>query len=666
MSQTLTTLYSILGISRTASTEEIRRAYHHAARHYHPDVNTRPGETELFLQAQQAYEILSDPQKRAAYDATLPAMEPSDSPVRVRTTYSRTFLPVLDAPQLVYALLEFTPSSPDSRASASRTALNLALVLDHSTSMQGARIQAVKAAALELIGQLSPQDILSVIVFNDRAETLLSGAVQAESKDIAARINHIEAGGGTEIYRGLAAGYAELRRHLSPERVNHLILLTDGRTYGDEAACLELAEQAARTGVGISGIGFGSEWNDIFLDELCARTGCSADFILHPSSLKGYLAKKFKDLSLDNAGRVELTLGPLPDVELTAVQRICPDPGPLPVNSPLTLGRVPRAGKLSVLFEFKLQPLHGMTGQVHLLSASASIQPPSGQAASLWIELERPLGESDQPEHPPQEILQAVSQLTMHRLQEQARRSVAEGDISAGTRHLQALATHLLAGGAQSLADDVFRETVHLQKYRDYSQTGAKQIKYGTRALILPSIPSLDQDAVPLPECQHQEPAGALFCSSCGIRLDQVRQQPSSENTAAAAEQSGHALDSPDLFIALKMIEADVVLPVAGQSEITLGRISEGQPFIPDIDLGPYRAFEAGVSRLHAALQIEDQKLYIVDLGSANGTRINDKKIKPHQPHPLHNGDVCTFGRLKVQILFQLSTQNEAQQCPSH
>src|SRR5690606_18286726 len=142
------------------------------ARHYHPDVNTRPGETELFLQAQQAYEILSDPQKRAAYDATLPAMEPSDSPVRVRTTYSRTFLPVLDAPQLVYALLEFTPSSPDSRASASRTALNLALVLDHSTSMQGARIQAVKAAARELIGQLSPQALLPAILFNDRAEPL--------------------------------------------------------------------------------------------------------------------------------------------------------------------------------------------------------------------------------------------------------------------------------------------------------------------------------------------------------------------------------------------------------------------------------------------------------------------------------------------------------------
>ena len=61
--------YEILGIPRDATIEDIRRAYRHSAQRLHPDKNVRPGDTELFLDATQAYDVLSDPQKRAAYDA---------------------------------------------------------------------------------------------------------------------------------------------------------------------------------------------------------------------------------------------------------------------------------------------------------------------------------------------------------------------------------------------------------------------------------------------------------------------------------------------------------------------------------------------------------------------------------------------------------------------
>lgn len=61
-------LYEILGVSRSADAEEIKRAYRRLARKYHPDVNKEPGAEEAFKEINRAYEILSDPQARANYD----------------------------------------------------------------------------------------------------------------------------------------------------------------------------------------------------------------------------------------------------------------------------------------------------------------------------------------------------------------------------------------------------------------------------------------------------------------------------------------------------------------------------------------------------------------------------------------------------------------------
>ena len=63
--------YDLLGVSAQASAEEVQKAYRKKAKASHPDVNPKPGAAEEFVQIAEAFEILSDPQKRAVYDSKL-------------------------------------------------------------------------------------------------------------------------------------------------------------------------------------------------------------------------------------------------------------------------------------------------------------------------------------------------------------------------------------------------------------------------------------------------------------------------------------------------------------------------------------------------------------------------------------------------------------------
>jgi pSer/pThr/pTyr-binding forkhead associated (FHA) protein len=100
-------------------------------------------------------------------------------------------------------------------------------------------------------------------------------------------------------------------------------------------------------------------------------------------------------------------------------------------------------------------------------------------------------------------------------------------------------------------------------------------------------------------------------------------------------------------------METGQAIPLDEGEEFTLGRISGSQPILPDIDLTPYKAYEGGVSRIHATIKIVQNQVTITDLGSANGTRVNGKKIAAQQPYSLNNEDMLSLGKFKTQIIIQ-------------
>ena len=97
-------------------------------------------------------------------------------------------------------------------------------------------------------------------------------------------------------------------------------------------------------------------------------------------------------------------------------------------------------------------------------------------------------------------------------------------------------------------------------------------------------------------------------------------------------------------------IETISTLGVEISGQLTVGRADPDEGYVPAIDLGPYGAHDAGVSRRHAILFSAEGGLYIRDLGSTNGTRINGFGVEPNQAYKLHEGDRLEFGHVRVQF----------------
>lgn len=480
--------YALLGLLRSATQEEVRRAYHKAAKRLHPDMNQAPGETELFLDVQQAYQVLSDPARRSSYDATLGPEETLPVAVDKRILLSRKEISRLRESQLIYVLIDLIPSEEQKKAAAG-VPLNLCLVLDCSTSMKGERLDTVKATAVQIIRKLKPQDIFSVVAFNDRAEVVIPATrQQGSTHKLEIKIQLLQTGGGTEIFRGLEVGFEEIRRYANPSTVSHIILLTDGRTYGDETQCYDLAKRAAELGIGISGLGIGSGWNDIFLDQLASSTGGTAMHVSQPKDIERLLNEKFSNLSQTFAENVVLDFQPADGVSVSYAFRLQPEAAPLGKQMPLPLGPILQDWPLSVLIEFLIQPIGPEQDFVELIDGKLEIS-----AASLNanlppepLNLHVPVKETITPEPPPPALVQALSKLTLYRLQEKARADVDAGNYEKATEHLQRMATHMLAQGERSMAKTIMLEIENIEKEKKFSEAGEKQIKYGTRALLLP------------------------------------------------------------------------------------------------------------------------------------------------------------------------------------
>jgi Ca-activated chloride channel family protein len=352
--------------------------------------------------------------------------------------------------------------------------------------MAGNRLGQVVKAANNFIEKLQPNDHISVVSFNDRAEVVIPSQSGHDLRRLQSRISTLQTQGGTEILQGLQAGLNEVQRNMRSNMVNHLILITDGRTYGDEEACLRLAEQSSSLGISISAVGIGEEWNETFVDQLAAKAGGTSFYADRTAEINKLLERRLTTISHCFADNVKLQFKSGVTSRLNYAFRLSPDLGALSLNSPLSLGTIPMETSLSVMLEFELDASQLQGGDLVLLEGEMRLNIPSRTipAAKAKMQLSRPVMDIEEEEGPAQTLINAISKLSLYRIQEQARHDIDAGDLVGAAKKMRMLATQLLSSGHKSLAKTVLLAADEIKENGSFGEKHGKQIKYGTRALI--------------------------------------------------------------------------------------------------------------------------------------------------------------------------------------
>jgi Ca-activated chloride channel family protein len=478
--------YAILGISQSATDEEIRNAYRKLARRYHPDSRTEAAPTTLFHDVQAAYAVLSDPHQRRAYDRQRDEAGLSEeAALSWDIQLSQEQLSSLYEEQVLYLLMDIKPVAS---VPGERLPLNLCLVIDRSTSMQGARMDNVKSAAHQIIDELQDKDTLSVVTFNDRAEVILPSQSSINRARAKSQISTIWSSGGTEILKGIQAGLAEIEKYHSKRVTSHLILLTDGQTYGDEKECVAEARQAGARRIGITAMGIGEDWNDVLLDEVAAQSGGTSAYIASPGQVRTLLQKSVRGLGSVFAQRLTLKPRFIEGVWLESAFRISPYLDRLKSEEgALNLGALQADAPLAIVLEAgvsKRPPGEHRLMQLELEADIQSLNKVERLRRDVSIAFTQ---EEISPEAVQPAILSALSKITVYRMQERAWDTLDDGNVEEASRQLEMIATRLFDLGESRLARAAMLEAGRIAKGGAPTEKGRKELKYGTRGLTIAS-----------------------------------------------------------------------------------------------------------------------------------------------------------------------------------
>jgi Ca-activated chloride channel family protein len=178
-----------------------------------------------------------------------------------------------------------------------RAPVNVAVVLDKSGSMTGQKIAEAKRAAILAIDQLAPDDIVSVITYDSTVNVLVPATKLSDRSSLYAAINRIEAGGNTALFAGVSKGADEIRKFAGNDKVNRIILLSDGLANVGPSSPSDLAQLGSsltREGITVSTIGLGLGYNEDLMTQLSSRGGGSHYFAEKATDLAAMFEREFR------------------------------------------------------------------------------------------------------------------------------------------------------------------------------------------------------------------------------------------------------------------------------------------------------------------------------------------------------------------------------------
>jgi Ca-activated chloride channel family protein len=408
--------------------------------------------------------------------------------IKIRCLMSKEALPTTGAEQAVYALVDIKAGSGTMFGIV---LANFGLVLDRSGSMDGEKIDHLKEAVGYVADHLSDSDLVSVTIFDDQVETLIPNQPAKNREEIKSRLANVIPRGGTQISDGLKAGMDEVKKGFSKDRVNRILLLTDGQTWDDEDACLRLADAAGKQGIAITSIGIGEDWNEKLLLQLAERSHGNSHWIQNPISILDTFQQEVEGMQSIAAVNLKVTARMSQGVRPVKVYTTTPmiaDVSKKAVSKSslvVDIGSLDNRKGQALLIEARVVAAH-KAGKFRLGQVEVTYDIPSqgvkGQSikADMFVTF---AADASATAKVNAEVMNLVEKVSAFKLQTKALSEAEAGNIAAATRKLHSAATVLLNMGEDELAEAAEQEILSLKKTGTLTSAGTKKLEYGTRKL---------------------------------------------------------------------------------------------------------------------------------------------------------------------------------------
>lgn len=222
--------------------------------------------------------------------------------------------PVRKAGEKKSTYLKVSTTGGAQVAEVDRAPINLTLVLDRSSSMNGEKIVQARQAAKLAVSRLQPNDIISVVAYDNVVEVLVPATKASDKEAINRLINNISTKGNTALFGGVAKGAEELRKFKQRDAINRVVLLSDGQANvgpSDPKALGDLGAALAQEGISVTTIGLGGGYNEDLMDTLAMKSDGNHSFVQTPGELAAVFEQELGTLASVVASDVEfsVTLG---------------------------------------------------------------------------------------------------------------------------------------------------------------------------------------------------------------------------------------------------------------------------------------------------------------------------------------------------------------------
>jgi len=401
-------------------------------------------------------------------------------------------VPVLQQPQLVYVLTEMQPGLAVANV---RMPLNFALVLDRSGSMAGEKLRTMKQAVCNIIDQLDPSDIVSLITFETATQVLIPAQPAHDKEQLKRKVNSITDGGGTNMANGIREGLAQVSRNNIPGRTSRLVLLTDGEATDREDDSRREADNAGARGIQILGLGFGHDWKTDFMQDLADRS-----VLALPGSGAGFIdmiASPQKAVEIFNdiynkmqvvAQNMVLTLRLVQGIEARRVWQVTPvikDIGMATIQGRSVVIQIGDLEKTGVAYMVEMMLPPRQPGAYRIAQADVSYnvinQGMQRETSDLLLNYTYDPGLVGQVNG---RVMNIVERVTAFKLQTQALNEAELGNVHGATQKLRQAVTILLNQGETDLARQMEQEASNLEQGGQISNEGKKTIRLESRKTV--------------------------------------------------------------------------------------------------------------------------------------------------------------------------------------